>query len=472
MEFLSNRYQGAPYRSPNNGPVSNDNNIDQQKKSSTTRTLDANEVKELMASVMSKYDLNLSSAMTPLVGKLMPLSFNGVSKIFLPDSLLGIRKNDGAKADLDLWALLKKECDERGLTRHYEKTNGGLYLTFEKPLSASPKESNPPVQPSAFSAQPVLELFFSTVIERAGTDKEAEPIKIPVIATGSNGINKLIIAKGTRVLSGINAIKTVKDRPDYMTEEDAKQFLEMRSEAERNGYSLELAADFTLKATVFKFTPLARVAEAPSSVKNAVKLEAAENTSGQFRVADISGKSVVTIGRLDSSDCMIEDPSVSRQHARLEKSVDGTWFLVNLSQFGTRVDGSVVKEKEEKIVLLPGRYVVEAGNAKFTITIEETLQVSRNWDKDELRCPITCALIKDPVYLDVPGISVEKRARYEKKAVEEWLSKHDTDPSTNVKLASKKISEDIEMKKFITGQGFTDLMLTQQFNNLDLNKKK
>lgn len=47
-------------------------------------------------------------------------------------------------------------------------------------------------------------------------------------------------------------------------------------------------------------------------------------------------------------------------------------------------------------------------------------------------CPITLSLMEDPVILGFSGQS------YERKAIEEWLETHDTDPISNVKLAHRE----------------------------------
>jgi hypothetical protein len=51
---------------------------------------------------------------------------------------------------------------------------------------------------------------------------------------------------------------------------------------------------------------------------------------------------------------------------------------------------------------------------------------------DEFCCPITTECMQDPVIVAATGMT------YEREAIVEWLSKHDTDPSTGVKLGENK----------------------------------
>ena len=58
-------------------------------------------------------------------------------------------------------------------------------------------------------------------------------------------------------------------------------------------------------------------------------------------------RSAVTIGRADDCDCVLADPTVSRQHARLRR-VGGGWLLADLgSTNGTRLNGWRVAEEVE-----------------------------------------------------------------------------------------------------------------------------
>ena len=51
---------------------------------------------------------------------------------------------------------------------------------------------------------------------------------------------------------------------------------------------------------------------------------------------------------------------------------------------------------------------------------------------DEFCCPITSECMCDPVIVTATGMT------YEREAITEWLSKHDIDPSTGVKLGKNK----------------------------------
>ena len=56
---------------------------------------------------------------------------------------------------------------------------------------------------------------------------------------------------------------------------------------------------------------------------------------------------------------------------------------------------------------------------------------------DELHCPLTYELMIDPVMV------VETGMTYERKAIEEWLAKHDTDPMTGTKLEHKMLAPNV-----------------------------
>ena len=71
----------------------------------------------------------------------------------------------------------------------------------------------------------------------------------------------------------------------------------------------------------------------------------------------------VSIGRALDNDLVITDVSASREHCRLDRDADGTWWVVDLdSRNGTRRNG----EKITRARLDP-KDRVEIGNAKITL---------------------------------------------------------------------------------------------------------
>ena len=59
----------------------------------------------------------------------------------------------------------------------------------------------------------------------------------------------------------------------------------------------------------------------------------------QFEVSD----KPIKIGRSSACDLCVNDPLVSREHAEIRPTPEG-YLLVNLSQFGTRLNQDLVKE--------------------------------------------------------------------------------------------------------------------------------
>ena len=58
---------------------------------------------------------------------------------------------------------------------------------------------------------------------------------------------------------------------------------------------------------------------------------------------------------------------------------------------------------------------------------------------EDLTCPITCAVFIDPV-------SLSNGSTFERSAITEWLRTHNTDPSTNTVLSSKRLTNNIAVK--------------------------
>ena len=64
---------------------------------------------------------------------------------------------------------------------------------------------------------------------------------------------------------------------------------------------------------------------------------------------------------------------------------------------------------------------------------------------DEFFCPISHECMRDPVIVTATGMT------YERDAIVEWLSSHDTDPSTGVELggARKQLAPNVVLRKLI-----------------------
>jgi adenylate cyclase len=63
------------------------------------------------------------------------------------------------------------------------------------------------------------------------------------------------------------------------------------------------------------------------------------------RVFEISGDRPISIGRAKSSNLVLDNPSVSRQHAVVHSTIDGHWQIIDRSSAnGVKVNGRVVKE--------------------------------------------------------------------------------------------------------------------------------
>jgi hypothetical protein len=62
---------------------------------------------------------------------------------------------------------------------------------------------------------------------------------------------------------------------------------------------------------------------------------------------------------------------------------------------------------------------------------------------ENLYCPISSKLMRDPVIL------IENGQTYDKESIETWLKDHDTDPLTNEKLTNKQLITNFAVKKLI-----------------------
>jgi adenylate cyclase len=69
------------------------------------------------------------------------------------------------------------------------------------------------------------------------------------------------------------------------------------------------------------------------------------HTGENTRVFEIAGDRPISIGRAKSSNLMLDDASVSRQHAVLRATMDGRWQIIDRSSAnGVKVNGKPVKE--------------------------------------------------------------------------------------------------------------------------------
>jgi pSer/pThr/pTyr-binding forkhead associated (FHA) protein len=74
-----------------------------------------------------------------------------------------------------------------------------------------------------------------------------------------------------------------------------------------------------------------------------------------------------TIGRSKDTDCVIDDPNVSRRHAELRRSRNGDWQVADLgSTNGVKVNGRRIQGPQS---LKPGD-VIELGTARVTFELE------------------------------------------------------------------------------------------------------
>jgi hypothetical protein len=62
---------------------------------------------------------------------------------------------------------------------------------------------------------------------------------------------------------------------------------------------------------------------------------------------------------------------------------------------------------------------------------------------ENLYCPISSKLMKDPVIL------IENGQTYDKESIEEWVKNHDTNPLTNEKLTNKQFVTNFTIKKVV-----------------------
>lgn len=114
---------------------------------------------------------------------------------------------------------------------------------------------------------------------------------------------------------------------------------------------------------------------------------AGENT----RVFEILGDRPISIGRAKSSNLVLDNPSVSRQHAVVRSTIDGQWQIIDRSSAnGVKVNGRAVKEatlsaNDEVLVGeyrlrffddSPAREMVSYGTAKLPARVTKELAKS------------------------------------------------------------------------------------------------
>jgi ABC transport system ATP-binding/permease protein len=70
-----------------------------------------------------------------------------------------------------------------------------------------------------------------------------------------------------------------------------------------------------------------------------------ERTGEGSRVFELLGDRPVAIGRAKSSSLLLDDASVSRQHALVRATPDGRWQIIDRDSVnGLRINGAAVKE--------------------------------------------------------------------------------------------------------------------------------
>src|SRR5918997_1139496 len=67
--------------------------------------------------------------------------------------------------------------------------------------------------------------------------------------------------------------------------------------------------------------------------------------SGSARVFDLRSESI-TIGRIEGNDLVLNHPSVSRRHARIDRRGQTVWVLDLKSTNGVKINGNLVTESQ------------------------------------------------------------------------------------------------------------------------------
>ena len=109
---------------------------------------------------------------------------------------------------------------------------------------------------------------------------------------------------------------------------------------------------------------------------------------------------------------------------------------------GTRRGATVTAVHHDE----PPWYTVRLSDGSEKQTIRDRLELPPRDTglADQVRCPITLEVMKDPV-LASDGHT------YERAAIEDWLRTHDTSPMTNARLGSKELMPNLVLRSIISG---------------------
>jgi len=78
----------------------------------------------------------------------------------------------------------------------------------------------------------------------------------------------------------------------------------------------------------------------------------------------------IILGKDESADLVITDPSVSGQHAQL-RIEDGAWYIIDLNS----TNGTVVNGNAIQAVPLKSGDIVEIGDTKFTFSADGSPEI-------------------------------------------------------------------------------------------------
>ena len=115
-----------------------------------------------------------------------------------------------------------------------------------------------------------------------------------------------------------------------------------------------------------------------------------------------------------------------------------------LPEQATEAEPAVQPEREpdEQLVLLSP--AVSAPESPCAESESDGALTSVRTAPDEFCCPITSECMRDPVIVFATGMT------YEREAIAEWLSKHDIDPSTGIRLGeNKQLTPNVALRKMI-----------------------
>lgn len=141
-----------------------------------------------------------------------------------------------------------------------------------------------------------------------------------------------------------------------------------------------------------------------------------------------------------------KNEDMNRMKKWLQKNELGEYFEKFRREMVSLTEVHALKENDLKKIGLPIGAQKRFFNAVKNLTVEKE-------PPDEYRCPITMALMKEPVVLS-DGFT------YEKAAIEKWLQGSNKSPMTNEALSSKVLTPNRQLKKLIND--FKDLKASRE----------